>query len=55
MLRGSADRESADREKRGRTLTRLGACGPGADLSCLRQVSAPGPTSRGYREKVFLR
>ena len=26
-----------------RMLTRLGACGPGADLSCLRQVFRSGP------------
>ena len=32
-----------------------GACGPRADLSCLRQGSAPGPQKEEVREKSFVR
>ena len=63
--RWSADRRSADRrsaegevltgEPR-HTLTRLGRKRPGADLSCLRQVSAPGPGTMGCKgRRTFWR
>ena len=33
----------------------LGSFGPGADLSCLRQCSAPGPQKEEVRTNIYIR
>ena len=54
LKRKTSERWTPEKQNRGVSKHALGAFGPGADLSCLRQGSAPGPKDGGVRRPGSL-